>query len=42
MKIIDQSKSLKDLRFKSCESHDTAYIVAITAIVLLLIDFGVI
>ena len=42
MKIIEQSKSLKDLRFKSSEFQDAAYIVGIAAIVLLLIDFGVI
>ena len=43
MKIIQESKSIRDLRFKhSAEFKDSVYIVTVAAVILLLLTSGVI
>ena len=43
MKIIQESKSIRDLRFKhSAEFKDSVYIVTVSAVILLLLTSGVI
>ena len=43
MKIIQESKSIRDIRFKhSAEFKDSVYIVTVSAVILLLLTSGVI